>query len=203
MKKLTWNTNTYPEGPSPNSTLQGLRTRTAGPAELQDLRCQRHWEDKGRTCDLVATSLTHSHTALHFLGQRSHRHGPGSGLQVTTAGELEGGFKPTAVAWPRVKGIHSACTTAGRVLGGSKPDHELHLCVAWQQAKLAMLIPPNLKPPLRRKDLQGAFHTLVLQGCLCTPNLQLFESGASCFSGLGGWVQEGHTTCCVLSSLNY
>ena len=118
MKKLTYNTNTYPEGPSPNSILLQPRTRTTGPDDLQDLRCQPHWEAKGRTCDLVVTLLNHSHTALPLLGQWGHRHGPGSGLQVTAVGELDGGFKPTAVAWPRIRGIHSPYTTIGRVVGG-------------------------------------------------------------------------------------
>ena len=203
MKKLTWNTNTYPEVPSPNSTSQGLRTRTTGPDELQNLRCQPHWEDKGRTCDLVVTLLTHSHTASHFLDQWSHRHGPGSGLQVTTVGELEGGFKPTAVAWPRIKGIHSPYTTTGRVVGGSKSDHELQLCVAWQQAKLAILIPPNLKPPLCRKDLQGAFLPQSCRAACAPPTSSSLKVVPLASLGLGGWIQEGHTTCCVLSSLNY
>ena len=152
MKKLTYNTNTYPEGPSPNSILLQPRIRTTGPDDLQDLRCQPHCEAKGRTCDLVVTLLNHSHTALHLLGQWGHRHGPGSGLQVTTVGELDGGFKPTAVAWPRIRGIHSPYTTMGRVVGGSKSDHKLQLCVVWQHAKLAILRPPNLIPPLCREE---------------------------------------------------
>lgn len=152
MKKLTYNTNTYPEGPSPNSILLQPRTRTTGPDDLQDLRCQPHWEAKGRTCDLVVTLLNHSHTALPLLGQWGHRHGPGSGLQVTAVGELDGGFKPTAVAWPRIRGIHSPYTTMGRVVGGSKSDHKLQLCVVWLHAKLAILIPPNLIPPLCREE---------------------------------------------------
>ena len=54
--------------------------------------------------------------------------------------------KPQLVTWPRIKGIHSPHTTMGRVVAGSKWDHELQLCVVWQHEKLAILISPNLKP---------------------------------------------------------
>lgn len=199
MKKLTYNTNTYPEGPSPNSTLLQPRTKTTGPDDPQDLRCWPHWEAKGRTCDFVVTLLTQSHTALHLLGQWGHRHGSGSGLQVTAVGELDGGFKPTAVAWPRIRGIHSPFTTMGRVVGGSKSDHKLQLCVVWQHAKLAIRIPPNLIPPLHREEgPSGSW-----RATWTPPTSSSLEVVPVASLGLEGWVQERETTCCALSSLNY
>ena len=95
-KKLTHNTNTHLEDPSPNSTLPQPRARTTGPDDLQDPRCQPHWEAKGRTCGPVVTLLNSHYTALHFPGQWVHGHSHRSGCQVPTMGGLDGGPKATA-----------------------------------------------------------------------------------------------------------
>lgn len=97
---------------------------------------------------------------------------------------------PQLVAWSRIKGIHSSHTTLGRVVGGSKWDHELQLCVVWQHEKLAILISPNLKSPLCvEKGPSGSLPQPNSAGllCLCTTDLQFLETGACCFSWLGGW----------------